>query len=551
MIVANHLWQSTVCAGIVWLLALALKKNRAAIRYWLWLAASVKFLIPFSLLVSVGNQVHWRTAPPIARAQWSGFIDYASPPFAIVAPVSQAVTLSVFLTGLLIALWFCGFAVSIVFWIRCWLRLRAARRCALPLALDVSIPVMSSPVPLAPGVFGISKPVPLLPEGIGNHLTPAQWKLIVAHELCHVQRRDNLTGAIHMLVEAVFWFYPLVWWIRARLIDERERACDEAVCSQGHDTEVYAEGILKVCEFHLESTPIWASGITAVGLKRRVESIMAGSIVDRMNFGKKLMLVIAGSAALFAPVAFGILNAPPVRAQSSALSPRFEAASIKPSKDPRYTGIVMHAGGYLTANGPLSILIEEAYGVKRNRIVGAPAWIDSSQYLLEAKADSNLKEEQMSRALQGLLEDRFEMKVRREPKEIQIYALTMAGNRIHEPPRAPGPPAGQIRAAVYPGFGWLQGRGVSTELLANRLSLFLDRPLVDQTGFRGQLDVDLQFALDRGVRLPNGQAISASAGSHRPSIFAAVEEQLGMRIESAKDTVTTLVIDHIGWPLPN
>jgi hypothetical protein len=66
---ANHLWQSTLCAVAVWLLVAALKKNRASIRYWLWLASSVKFLIPFSLLVGVGNQVQWRTVPPIAHAQ--------------------------------------------------------------------------------------------------------------------------------------------------------------------------------------------------------------------------------------------------------------------------------------------------------------------------------------------------------------------------------------------------------------------------------------------------------------------------------------------------
>jgi len=124
----------------------------------------------------------------------------------------------------------------------------------------------------------------------------------------------------------------------------------------------------------------------------------------------------------------------------------------------------------------------------------------------------------------------------------------MAGNPRSQVPHAP---AGQIRTAVYPGFGWLQGRGVTTALLANRLSSFLDRPIVDETGFTGQLDVDLQFALDRGFRLPNGSTVSALPDSHRPSIFAAVRQQLGMRIEPAKDTVITLVIDHIGRPFPN
>ena len=100
-------------------------------------------------------------------------------------------------------------------------------------------------------MVGIFKPVLLLPEGIAERLTPAQLEAILAHELRHVQRRDNLTAAIHMLVETIFWFHPLVWWIRARLMEERERACDEGVLRLGSEPQVYAESILKVCEFYL------------------------------------------------------------------------------------------------------------------------------------------------------------------------------------------------------------------------------------------------------------------------------------------------------------
>jgi beta-lactamase regulating signal transducer with metallopeptidase domain len=90
----------------------------------------------------------------------------------------------------------------------------------------------------------------LLPEGIADRLAPAQYDAIVAHEmLCHVQRRDNLTGAAHLIVEAIFWFHPLVWWIRARLLEERERACDEAVLQSGSKPQRYAEGILNVYKF--------------------------------------------------------------------------------------------------------------------------------------------------------------------------------------------------------------------------------------------------------------------------------------------------------------
>ena len=80
---ANHLWQSTLFAGAVWILTLALKKNRAAVRYWLWLAASVKFLVPFSLLIGIGGQLHWRSAPAITPARISVVMDQVSQPFLI------------------------------------------------------------------------------------------------------------------------------------------------------------------------------------------------------------------------------------------------------------------------------------------------------------------------------------------------------------------------------------------------------------------------------------------------------------------------------------
>ena len=94
---------------------------------------------------------------------------------------------------------------------------------------------------MEPGVFGLFRPVLLLPEGITDNLTPKQFEAILAHELRHVRCFDNLTAAVHMSVEASFWFYPLVWWIGANLMDERERDCDEAVLRQGSQPGDYAE----------------------------------------------------------------------------------------------------------------------------------------------------------------------------------------------------------------------------------------------------------------------------------------------------------------------
>ena len=106
---------------------------------------------------------------------------------------------------------------------------------------------MSTPSRLEPGVFGIFRPIVVLPEGIAEQLTTAQFEAVLAHELCHARRRDNLAAAVHMLAEALFWFHPLVWWIGVRLVEERERACDEEVLRTAADPQNYAEGIVAVC----------------------------------------------------------------------------------------------------------------------------------------------------------------------------------------------------------------------------------------------------------------------------------------------------------------
>jgi len=93
------------------------------------------------------------------------------------------------------------------------------------------VEIRVSPGLLEPAVIGSMRPVLLLPQGIAERLTPAEMKAVLDHELCHVRRRDNLLASIHMIVETMFWFHPLVWWIAARLLDERERACDEGIAA--------------------------------------------------------------------------------------------------------------------------------------------------------------------------------------------------------------------------------------------------------------------------------------------------------------------------------
>ena len=111
---------------------------------------------------------------------------------------------------------------------------------------------------------------------------------VTEHELCHARRRDNLTSAVHMIVETVFWFHPLVWWIGARLVEERERACDEAVLSLGSEPLDYAEGILTVCMSYVESPLSLVSGVTGANLKKRIQNA-SGIRVDRRSCRRHLI----------------------------------------------------------------------------------------------------------------------------------------------------------------------------------------------------------------------------------------------------------------------
>jgi len=314
----NHLWQSTLFAVIAGLATLAFRKNRAQVRYWLWFSASFKFFIPLALLMSLGSRFEWApaanntAAPAVSLA-----IEQVAEPFPEAVSFAPPVKGNRdWLPAILFAVWASGFAAIALIRLRGWIRIRAAVRASAPLEIPASVAVRASPGLLEPGVVGFLRPMLLVPEGIAERLTPRQLEAVLAHELCHVRRRDNLTSAIHMIVEAMFWFHPLVWWIGARLVEERERACDEGVLSLGSEPQVYAEAILNVCKLYVESPLACVSGVTGSDLKKRIEAIMTNRMVLRLNFAKKVALGVAGIAALAVPIVVGMMNTPHLSAQS-------------------------------------------------------------------------------------------------------------------------------------------------------------------------------------------------------------------------------------------
>jgi len=323
----NHLWQSTLLILAVGCLTRLLRKNSARVRYCLWLTASAKFLIPFALLGAIGAKVPWPRGPVQGtEPSFSSIVGQAGTPVMqfgesglnALPPAPHASSYSYSVLVALGGLWALGTLVVAVRWFIRWLLVRRALGASTDTNLEFLIPVKLSSSQLEPAVVGILRPVLLLPKGLEQRLTPEEMRSVLAHERCHVLWRDNLAAAVHMLVEALFWFHPLIWWLGTRLVDERERACDEHVLAAGHSRTTYAEGILKVCEHYLRSRLACVAGMSGSKLKDRIAAITNNSQIERLSAVRKLLITAAACMTIATPVAVGIFTSTQAHAQAQA-----------------------------------------------------------------------------------------------------------------------------------------------------------------------------------------------------------------------------------------
>jgi bla regulator protein BlaR1 len=545
MPLANHLWQSTVFLGTMAFLCFVLRRNRASIRYWLWLTASVKFLIPFSWLIDLGSRLGPGAVQTVAPTPISSMVTGISQPFALSVPaplLANVPNVPSMIPAVLFAVWLCGFAASASCWLRTWLRMRSAVRLATPVETGARpdsqrIKVMGSSLPVEPCVFGILRPVLLVPIGIGEHLTDEQLETIFLHELCHVRRRDNFTASLHMVVEAVFWFYPLIYWIGQRLIIERETACDEEVLRVLPKPETYAQGILAVCRFAVRGAPVSAAGVAGPDLKRRIEAIMERRAVRGLDLGRKLILTAAFGIAIGGPFWTGVLFVHASRAESqsdAARVPPFAVASIKPNRSgERNSGFRRFTGGELNArNITLKMLISWAYDLPQDRILHGAGWLDSDRYDVLAKPDQGAGQsvDQSMRAIrlrtQALLADRFKLILHKETKQLPIFRLLVdkGGPKNLQPPKGNSPD-------LFTNGHHVTCEAASMEFFArNFLTGEVGGPVLDQTGIKGNFDFSMDWTPDdNSPRRPaNADAQPTAPDPSGPSLFSALREQLGL-----------------------
>jgi len=575
--ILNHLWQTTAFAVAVAVLTLAFRSTTARTRFWLWMAASLKFLIPFSALVWVGKHLGWSAATP-ATLQWSFAIDEFSRPFTHPSVVAAAAVpaLASFGTERWIAVIWCAGAITVLaHWLVRWGHLRRAIGRMSPVSDDrvlqiatelqgragmrKPIRLLMSDCSLEPGVFGVFRPALVLPKGVLDRLTEQQLAAVIDHELCHVRRRDNLAALLHMLVQAVFWFHPLVWWLGARLASERERACDEAVLEQFEEPQAYAQGILKVCEFYLQASMPCVAAVTGADLRKRIEDIMNRRVGKQLDFSRRALLCAVSAAAIAAPVIVGVLDAPRAKAQSKdSLPKQFEVASIKPM-EPAMGGMMrveiqMAPGGRFIAKGlTLRMLIQQAYAVRDFQIAGAPPWATTDRYEINAKAEGGerLGREEIRPMLQALLADRFQLKLRRETKEAPVYELVVAkgGAKLKTS-------EGEGRDQVRMGRGFVDAQSATMGTVTNQLANQLGRAVIDKTGLTGRYDFKLEWTPDESQNAMAQQMHpdappAPPLDNGGPSIFTALQEQLGLKLENAKGPVEVLVIEKVEKPSDN
>jgi uncharacterized protein (TIGR03435 family) len=576
---ANHLWQSTLFAIAIGLLALMCRKNDASVRYWLWFSASIKFFIPFTLLMALGDRLEWVSrAPQIATPAVSATLAQVSRPF-VADPATGFLSLQEaprsfdWFAVAVLGVWVAGIVAMAVVRLRMWRHIRTAVRASSPWAiprvpLPAGVDVRSTPGLMEPGVVGLWRPVLLVPSGIEDDLTPRQLASVLTHELCHIKRRDNVTAAVHMIAEAVFWFHPLVWWIGSRLVDERERACDQEVVRRCGEPQTYAEGIVNVCRRYVEMPLACVSGVSGANVKNRIRDIMTNRTIVKLSVVQKLVLAGVAAIAVVTPIFAQSVPRPTVGGPL-----RFEVASIKRNTGNAQQMIVLQrflpGGGFEGINVTLGSVIRTAYGLQDFQMVGGPKWVDTDRFDIQVRGPQGATESEAPRRLQSLLAERFALKAHMETRNHPIYALVLAradrslGPRLRrsqiDPKKIQEQDAKMLRenpATFTPlECGLAAGRrlgdcGTTMALLASRFPMYVGRIVVDRTGLTGQYAYDLRFG-DRPVpgAGPGGgfpfPVSSQSGDPDAPSLFTALEEQLGLKLVPQTGPVEVLVIDHV------
>lgn len=295
---------------------------------------------------------------------------------------------------------------------------------------------------------------------------------------------------------------------------------------------------------------------------------MTDCVVRGQHF-RDLLLSLVFSMSVAVPSLSGQGTTPQSAGTPQITGPvLFAVASIKPNNGDRGWRMEFTPDGFTARGVTLRKIVQEAYGVyEEDRMNGGPDWLTSEKFDIEAKIDSadaagfkDFSLEQRRLMLQKLLADRYKLAVHHETKELPVYALIVAKNGPKFQESKPdtideGPIKGMDGHVTRSKRGQLEVNGISMKGLANLLHFSVGQTVVDQTGLKGRYDLSLQWTPD-DVAAPmpktaEGNQPEAAPELSGPSIFTAVQKQLGLKLEPTKSPLDTIVIDHVEHPSEN
>ena len=326
-----HLIACTAAAFVAVAATAALRGRGAGLRHTILFAAVVRFAVPTGWLASAGREMApyaFVSVPADALGDLTRLLLRTDPGIAAArlaaAPAGNEFWL--YLAGIA---WAAGFLWCFARWVRASRhRIPAVR---LPSTAEVealrgaAVELRIAPADQAPGSWGIWKPQIVLPAALAEQLAAAELRAVVAHELAHIRRHDNLMAAVVRATISVFWFHPLLWWIERRMLAEREAACDELVLAGGAQPEDYVSGILKVCRMAFRG-PVTHAGIAGSNLQSRMEEIMSANTKRPTLLFLRAAAGMVVGCAILAPLATGFLRA---QSPPAATTPRHAEAEAQ------------------------------------------------------------------------------------------------------------------------------------------------------------------------------------------------------------------------------
>jgi bla regulator protein blaR1 len=290
----NHLWQATLFAGIAFAAAVVLHRAPARVRYTIWMLASLKFILPSALFVSLARLLGFDASAFLLSIAWAsgnplGLLHRQEQIFNVVGTSGAGFgSVHPLLIGASIV-WLSGTLVFIAIWMKRQIGFhRKLRECEevttgreletlnklkAKLGIQKEIKLIRSKEITEPGVWGIWRPVIVFSTKMSSQLTDSELETVFLHELAHILRWDNLFSTLQMMISSLFWFHPVVWWIDRRLLAERERACDDRVIECGGKSRIYAASLVKVLEFGLGFRMAGVSCAGGSDLKKRIDHI--------------------------------------------------------------------------------------------------------------------------------------------------------------------------------------------------------------------------------------------------------------------------------------